>query len=466
MAGWIEGFAAGLNRAVWGVPALIALLGTGVYLTWGTRAVQLRKLPRSIRAVFGRFAPGAGRSGEVSPFQAVCTALAATVGTGNIAGVAGAIALGGPGAVFWMWISALLGMVTKYAEVVLAVHYRKRSGNGYLGGPMYFMRDGLGPKGVWLARCYCVFGVLAAFGVGNTAQVNTMAVSVQSALGCFGVTWGRREAALLGAATGGLVLAVLWGGAKRIGSVAELLVPFLSISYILLSLGVLITRFDRLPWAFSQIFRGAFTPRACTGGAIGSGLLTLRVGTAKGVFTNEAGMGTASIAHAGAGTPHPAEQGLFGIFEVFADTLVICTMTALVLLCSGVPIPYGQDAGAALTAAAFAGTYGPWAEALLAFAVACFAFATVLGWGLYGIRCAGYLWGGGGERLFVGVHGLACIWGAVASPGVVWQLAEAVNGLMALPNLFAIWALSPVVFRLTDEWFCQSKKEKASSRRR
>ena len=456
----IEALAAGLNRMVWGAPALLLLLGTGGFLTWGTRAVQLRKLPRSIRAVFRNFSPHAREKGGISPFQAVCTALAATVGTGNIAGVAGAIALGGPGAVFWMWISALLGMATKYAEVVLAVRFRRRTAQGYVGGPMYVIREGLGPRWAWLARCYCLFGVFAAFGVGNTTQVNTMALSIREACGAFGLDWSPGFAVLLGAGTGALVLAVLGGGAKRIGAVAEFFVPFLSASYALLSLGVLIGRLDRLPWAFGLIFRGAFSPRACTGGLIGSCLLPLRVGTSKGVFTNEAGMGTASIAHAGAETPHPAEQGLFGVFEVFADTLVICTMTALVILCSGVPIAYGQDAGVALTAQAFAGTYGPWVGVLLAFAVACFAFATVLGWGLYGVRCAGYLWGRRGERLFIGAHGLACIWGAVASPGLVWQLAEAMNGLMALPNLLAIWALSPEVFRLTEQWFRQSRKRK------
>ncbi len=459
MQDWIENVIETVNGFVWGVPALLLIAGTGLYLSFGTGFVQLRQLGRALRSVLGKFFGKSGKEeGQVSPFQAVCTALAATVGTGNIAGVAGALALGGPGAIFWMWIAAFLGMAIKYAEVVLAVRFRQSDGQeGYVGGPMYFIRNGLGKKWRPLAVVYCVFGVIAAFGVGNTTQVSAVVSSVNSALNFLHWDAPGNSNFIIGAVMAALVAIVLLGGAKRIGAVAEFLVPFMSISYILLCFGVFTVHFRQIPAAFAAIFQGAFSPRACTGGLIGSAFLVLRTGFSRGTFTNEAGMGTASIAHAAADTPHPAEQGLFGIFEVFADTIVICTMTALVILCSGVPIPFGLETGAELTASAFVETYGGWVTIFIAVALICFAFATILGWGLYGIRCAAFLFGSRGVRLFTVIHAATCIWGAVASPTLVWQLAEMVNGLMSIPNLLAVWLLCPVVFRLTKEWFGEKK---------
>lgn len=460
MQHWIENAIEAVNGFVWGIPALILIVGTGLYLSFGTGFVQLRQLGRALRSVLGKFFGKSGKEeGQVSPFQAVCTALAATVGTGNIAGVAGALALGGPGAIFWMWIAAFLGMAIKYAEVVLAVRFRQSDGQGgYVGGPMYFICNGLGKKWQPLAVAYCIFGVIAAFGVGNTTQVNAVVSSINSALAFFDCAAPESRNFIIGAVMAALVAVVLLGGVKRIGAVAEFLVPFMSISYILLCFGVFIVHFRQIPAAFSAIFQGAFSPRACTGGLIGSAFLVLRTGVSRGTFTNEAGMGTASIAHAAADTPHPAEQGLFGIFEVFADTIVICTMTALVILCSGVPIPYGVEAGAELTSSAFVETYGGWVTIFIAIALVCFAFATILGWGLYGMRCAAFLFGSRSTRFFAVIHAATCIWGAVASPTLVWQLAEMVNGLMSIPNLLAVWLLCPVVFRLTKEWFGKNNR--------
>lgn len=447
-----------LNRVVWGFPALVLILGVGLTYTLRTRFLQARYLGRSLKAVGQtlRRPPDSG----VSPFQAVCTALAATVGTGNIAGVAGAIALGGPGAVFWMWISAFLGMVLKYAEVVLAVHFRHPSPDGtYLGGPMYYIRSGLSPKLKFLGVMYSIFGVIAAFGVGNATQVSTAIVSINEALPFFGLEASRLGNWFFGLLLGLMVAAVVMGGAKRIGSVAEYLIPVVCLGYIALGVGALIHNRAALPQAVSDIFIGAFSPRACTGGVIGSAFIALRVGVSRGIFTNEAGMGTASIAHANASVRHPAEQGLLGFFEVFADTIVICTMTALVILTAPISIPYGTTAGAELTVAAFMTVYGPWVCVFLAAATVLLAFATILGWGLYGVRCAEFLFGTKASRRFTLFHAVTTVLGAVVSPGLIWDLAEGVNGLMAIPNLVALWALSPEVIRLTADYFPTQKKK-------
>ncbi len=365
----------------------------GLYFSLRTRFFQVRKLGFSLGTIWHKLREKP-EAGGVSPFQAVCTALAATVGTGNIAGVAGAIAIGGPGAIFWMWVAALLGMVVKYAEVVLAVRYREPDGQGsFRGGPMYYIKNGLGKKWTWLGGLFCAFGMVAAFGVGNSTQISTAVTSINEALIFLGLIPSPRGNLMVGLLAGALVALVILGGAKRIGAVAEYLIPVMSLGYIALSLGVLLRNAGAVPGALQSIFAGAFSPKAFTGGAVGSAFLTLRIGVSRGVFTNEAGMGTASIAHAGANTRHPAEQGLYGIFEVFADTLVICTMTALVILSSGISVPYGTDAGAELTVAAFVSVYGGWVTIFLALSMALFAFATILGWGLYGIRCAEYLLG-------------------------------------------------------------------------
>ena len=438
-----------VNQIVWGFPALFLILGVGLYLTFRTGFAQIRLFPKACRRFLAAFRGKERANGAVSPFQALCTALAATVGTGNIAGVAGAIAVGGPGAIFWMWICALLGMVIKFAEATLAVRFRVRDKHGELvGGPMYMIRQGLGEKWTWLGGLYSFFGVVAAFGVGNATQINAVITGVNEAVTAFGGTPSRTGNLVMGALLSALVAFMLLGGLRRIGAIAEKLVPFASAAYILLGLGLLFLRRESLIPAFSSIFQGAFSPRAATGGIIGSFLLTLRTGVSRGVFTNEAGMGTASIAHAAADVSHPTQQGLMGIMEVFLDTIVICTITALVILCSGVPIPYGEDVGAVLTAQAFSSVYGSWVSVFLAAALCCFAIATVLGWGLYGIRCAQYLFGAGVWKKFVLLQTVTVVIASMLNTGTVWLLSETVNGLMAIPNLIALTALTPELCRL------------------
>ena len=442
-----------VNRFVWGVPALILILGVGFYLTIRTGCGQLVLFLSACRAFISRFRTRKTSSDGVSPYQALCTALAATVGTGNLAGVAGAIAIGGPGAVFWMWICAFFGMITKYAEAVLAVRYRERNSNGEtVGGPMYMIRNGLGKRWGWLAGLYCFFGVVAAFGVGNATQINAVIGGVNSALIAFGGSETALGNLLMGICLAVLITVLLLGGAKRIGTAAERLVPFAAALYLLLGIGVLCVRASAIPQALAAIFKGAFSPSAVTGGILGSAFQALRVGASRGVFTNEAGMGTAAIAHASAQVQHPVEQGLMGIMEVFLDTIVICTMTALVVLCSGVGIPYGIDAGVSLTSEAFAAVYGDWICIPIAMALCCFAVATVLGWGLYGARCAQYLFGDQVWKKFVFFQAITVIVGAVLKTETVWMLSETVNGLMAIPNLLALAWLSPELVRLTKNY--------------
>lgn len=449
----MQTFLENINAIVWGVPALLGILGIGIYLSIRTGFAQLRLFPKALRA-FLRTLFGKGEMDEgISPFQALCTALAATVGTGNLAGVAGAIAIGGPGAVFWMWISALLGMVTKFAEATLSVRFRERNSSGeWVGGPMYMIRNGMGRRWRWLAAVYAFFGVVAAFGVGNATQVNTVIGGVNQAITAFGGSETQVGNLIMGIGLAVLICGILLGGMKKIGTMAERLVPFASVCYLLLGVGVLIARVQCLPEAFASIMKGAFSPRAVTGGVVGSMFMSLRIGTSRGVFTNEAGMGTAGIAHAAAHVDHPCQQGLMGIIEVFLDTIVICTMTALVILVSGVSIPYGEDVGVVLTTQAFSSVYGGWVSILIAAALCCFAIATVLGWGLYGARCAQYLFGDGVWKRFVLLQGGAVILGAVLKTGTVWLLSETVNGLMAIPNLIALGSLAPELVRLTRQF--------------
>ncbi len=440
-----------LNALVWGVPALVLILGVGLYLSLRLGFVQLRLLPRALRGFFGKLSVREDAEG-VSSFQALCTALAATVGTGNLVGVAGAICLGGPGAVFWMWICGILGMATKYAETVLAVRYRVKTEDGYAAGPMYVITRGLGNRYRWLARCYCLFGIVAAFGVGNAAQVNAVVTGVNGVIHRFGGRTGWQGNFMLGLALGVLLGTLLRGGAKGIASAAQRLVPLASAAYMLMCVGVLAACAGQIPGAVSAIVRGAGSPRAVTGGLIGSAFQALRIGCSRGVFTNEAGMGTASIAHGAARVSHPVEQGMMGMVEVFLDTLVICTLTALVILASGVPIPYGRDAGAELTTAAFSSVYGRFAAAAIALELCCFAIATVLGWGFYGARCAQFLFGSRGWKGFVMAQTAMVVLGAVMDTRDVWLLSETVNGLMAIPNLIAVAVLTSEAVRLTQEY--------------
>lgn len=442
-----------INGFVWGVPALLLILGVGIYLTICTGFAQLTFFPRAIKLFVSKFRKCNDKEDGVSGYQALCTALAATVGTGNLAGVAGAIAIGGPGSVFWMWICALFGMVTKYAEAVLAVRYRQRNMQGeWVGGPMYIIRHGLGQKWTWLAAIYCFLGVIAAFGVGNATQINAVIGGINSVMVSVGISPSKGIDVTIGIVLALMVGLMLSGGAKRIGTIAERLVPYVSVAYLLLASGVLLLRAGEVPSALYAIVRGAFTPRAVTGGMLGSAFQALRVGASRGVFTNEAGMGTASIAHAAAKVNHPVEQGLMGIVEVFLDTIVICTMTALVILCSGISIPYGYDVGVKLTSDAFSAIYGEWVSVPIALALCCFAFATILGWGLYGARCAQFLFGEAVWRSFVCFQSLTVVLGAILKTQTVWMLSETVNGLMAIPNLIAVAWLSPELIRLTREY--------------
>ena len=429
-----------INAFVWGIPALVMILGVGIYLTVRTGFVQLWLFPEALKRFAGMF-----RGKEKSSLRSLCTALGATVGTGNLVGVAGAIALGGPGSVFWMWICGFLGMATKYAEAVLAVRYRVQEDGQWVGGPMYVMREGMGKWGTWLATSYCFFGVTAALGVGNATQINAMVTGISSVAGMeIGLVPGIGLALLVGF--------LMFGGAKRIEAAAEKLVPFAASGYILLCLTVLFLRSDRIGEALARIVQGAFDPKAVTGGVLGSSFAALRVGCARGVFTNEAGMGTAGIAHGSAEVEHPAQQGMMGIMEVFLDTIVICSLTALVILCSGISVPYGMDTGGTLTSAAFTMVCGEWVRMFLSGSLCCFAFATVLGWGLYGIRCARFLLGKGSEKWFVLLQMAAALLGTVLETGIIWTLAETVNGLMAIPNLIALAMLSGEVVKLTKEY--------------
>lgn len=454
----IEAVNSAVNNFIWGVPAMICIIGVGLYLSIRTRFLQIRKFPYAIKTTIGRvFRKREASDGAMTPFQAVCTALAATVGTGNIAGVAGAIAIGGPGAVFWMWISAILGMCTKFSEVTLAVHFRERNQEGdYVGGPMYYIKNGLSKNWHFLAVLFSAFGVLTVFGTGNATQVNTITTAINSALLNFHVISQSSVGTtnlIIGIIVAILVALILLGGIKRIGQVAERLVPFMAFIYIFFALGVVVLNIDQLPAVFGSIINGAFHPASVTGGIVGSFFMSMKKGVARGIFSNEAGLGTGSIAHACADTKEPVKQGLLGIFEVFTDTILICTLTALVILCSGIPIGFGADAGAELTISGFTSTYGNWISIFTAVALCCFAFSTIIGWGLYGARCIEFLFSSKVIKPFMLVYSLVAILGATVDLGMLWSIAETFNGLMAIPNLIALFLLSGTVVKLVKDYF-------------
>ena len=454
----IKNINSAVNSFIWGVPAMVCIIGVGLYLSIGTRFIQIRKFPLAIKTTIGRiFRKKDSSDGTMTPFQAVCTALAATVGTGNIAGVAGAIAIGGPGAVFWMWVSAFLGMCTKFSEVTLAVHFRERNAHGdYVGGPMYYIKNGLSKNWHWLAVLFSVFGVLTVFGTGNATQVNTITTAIDTALLNYHLISPdsvKTVNLILGVVIAIIVGLVLLGGVKRIGKVTEKLVPFMALLYIVLSLGVVLLNIEHVPSVFASIIHGAFNPSAVTGGIVGSFFLSMKKGVSRGIFSNEAGLGTGSIAHACADTKKPVKQGLFGIFEVFTDTIVICTLTALVILVSGVSVPYGADAGAELTISGFTATYGNWVSIFTAVAMCCFAFSTIIGWGLYGARCIEFLFSVKVIRPFMIAYSLVAILGATMDLGLLWSIAETFNGLMSIPNLIALFLLSGTVKKLVKEYF-------------
>ena len=460
MLSWIEIVNSAVNNFIWGVPAMICIIGVGLVLSFRTGFLQIRKFPYAMKVTLGRMLKKREASdGALTPFQAVCTALAATVGTGN---VAGAIAIGGPGAVFWMWISAILGMCTKFSEVTLAVHFREKNKDGELvGGPMYYIKNGLKKHWHWLAYLFSAFGVLTVFGTGNATQVNTITTAIDSALFNYNLISKDSVSTLnliIGIALAALIALILLGGIKRIGQVTEKLVPFMALMYIVLALGVVVLNIGAIPHVFASIFKGAFSPASVTGGAVGSFFMSMKKGVSRGIFSNEAGLGTGSIAHACADTRKPVKQGFFGIFEVFVDTIVICTLTALVILCSGVPVGYGDAAGAELTILGFTSTYGSWVSIFTAVAMCCFAFSTIIGWGLYGTRCIEFLFGTKINKPFMVLYSLVAIVGATMDLGLMWNIAETFNGLMAIPNLIAVFLLSGVVVKHVKEYFAGEGK--------
>ena len=439
-------FLSQLNVFLWSVPVLGLIVVTGIWLTVKLKAVQLRLLPRAVR-VFVQKLRGKGEDGS---FRALCTALAATVGTGNIAAVAGAIAIGGPGAVFWMWVSGILGMAVKFAESTLAVRYRVQSASGeWIGGPMYYITQGLGKRWRTMAKVYCLFGLAASFGVGNAAQISAVMAAGRVAGECVRLPRFPYGEIILVFAMAIVVAMLVRRGAGGVGSAAELLIPMVSVIYIGLCIAAIWFHRDGLYSAFDQIIAGAFRPGAVTGGAVGSVMITLRIGVSRGTFTNEAGMGTAAIAHAGADVKHPGEQGLMGIMEVFLDTIVICTLTALVILTSGIVIPYGTEMGVELTAKALSVSFGPWVTVALWGCLCLFALATILGWGLYAGRCCEFLFGRIRWEWFAAFQAASVVLGAVVKSELVWTVSELLNGLMAIPNLLAIVLLSPRLLRLT-----------------
>ena len=453
-----------VNGFIWGVPAMICIIGVGLLLSVRTRFIQVRKFGAALKNTIGKiFDKTQAKDGSMSPFQAVCTALAGTVGTGNIAGVAGAIALGGPGAIFWMWCSAFLGMCTKFSEVTLAIHFREKNANGeYVGGPMYYIKNGLSKKWHFLAVLYALFGVLTVFGTGNATQVNTIVSSIHSALHNLHIiddTVDERANLIFGIFIAAFVAMVLLGGIQRIGQVSEKLVPCMAALYVILAIGVVILHINRVPAVFAMIFKSAFTPQAATGGIIGSMFLSMKKGVSRGIFSNEAGLGTGSIAHACADTNNAVHQGMFGIFEVFMDTIVICTLTALVILCGGEGIQYGVAAGAELTISGFVTTYGSWVTIFTAIAMCCFAFSTILGWGLYGARCVEFVFTTKVVKPFMIVYALVAILGATVDLGIIWGIADTCNGLMSIPNLIALFLLSGTVAKLVKDYFAKQEKK-------
>ncbi len=464
---------------VWGPVLLVLLAGTGVYLSVRMGFPQFRRFGYAMKNTIGKmFSKQEAGKGEVTPIQALTTALAATVGTGNIAGVTGAIVAGGPGAVFWMWLCALFGMCTKYAEALLAVKYRERNDKGdWVGGPMYYIKNGLGHNWAWLSVLFCLFGALAAFGIGNMTQVNSIAGSINGVIDAFGgnveaksfILFGQAvpvSSVVIGAIVAVLVGLVLFGGIKRIGSVTEKLVPVMAVIYIIFSLIVIFGNVKYLGQAFGLIFKGAFNADAALGGAFGIMIMTtIQKGVGRGVFSNEAGMGSAPMAHAATSETEPVKQGLYGIFEVFMDTIVICTMTSLVLITSycrvgadALSFAWGSgDGGAAQIQYAMGTVVGGKLGALVvAIGLSLFALSTIISWSLYGSRCFEYLCGKLGTKLSIFYKIIFLVLlpiGATLKIGVVWDLADALNGMMAFPNLVALLALSGVIIKTTKDYF-------------
>ena len=475
----MEGFMDTLNKIdgfVWGIPMLVFLVGTGLLMTILLKGIQFRRFGMAMKETLGRAFKKSedDAEGSLTPFQAMTTALAGTVGTGNVAGVAGAIALGGPGAVFWMWISALFGLCTKFCEVTLAVHYRETNEkNEFVGGPMYYIKNGMGKSWAWLGAIFALFAGFASFGIGNMTQINTIATSIGSVVKNFSPDFSDSSLKIVylvvGLAVAALVALVLFGGLKRIGSVTEKLVPGMAIVYIVSALIVVFSNIAQIGPTFAHIFECAFNPSAIGGGLVGTSIMmTISKGVGRGVFSNEAGLGSAPLAHASANTDHPVRQGFFGIFEVFMDTIVICTMTALAILMSGAAENYyGIGAGTDLTIEAFAGTLGGKAAALIiTLCITLFAFSTILSWSLYGSRSFGYL---GGEKLvtvYKAIYVVFVVVGATMTLDAAWIIADILNALMAVPNLIGVLVLSPVMIKLVKDFFSDNPQMGVEKRRR
>jgi len=449
------------NSFVWGPVMLALLVGTGVFLTFRTGWVQVRWFGYIMRNTVGSLFRKRGQKNHgsnLSPFQAVTTALAGTVGTGNIAGVTGAIFIGGPGSVFWMWVSAFFGMCTKYAEIALALKFRDTGADGvHKGGPMYYIENGLGKSWRWLAVVFALLGGLASFGIGNIAQSSEIAGAVN---GLFGL-----DTMLTGVALTVLVGVVVLGGVKRIGQVTSLLVPFMSMFYVAAGIVVILMRITEIPGVFAAIFSSAFSFEAVGGGVFGYAIMTaMKNGFARGVFSNEAGLGSAPIAHAASSTEEPAEQAIWGVFEVFFDTIVICSITAFTVLLSGFELgeasleAFGTKGSAAVAAfnTILPGTLG---GTIIQLSLVFFALSTILSWSYYGERCWGYL--SRDNKVVTSVYKvifvLFCIVGATGSGELMWNISDTLNGAMAIPNLIALLLLSGAVASITKEYFSDKK---------
>jgi len=437
-----------LNSYVWGWPMIVLLVGTGLLLTIVTGGVQFRYLGVALREVLGKITQKSTAPGEVSPFQAVATALASTVGVGNIAGVATAISIGGPGALLWLWVSGVLGMCTKFAEIVVAIHYREKDGSGQMrGGAMYVLRKGLGMP--WLGTIFAALVALAAFGIGNMVQSNSVASSLQASFGL--------SPAITGLVLAAITATVILGGIKRIGQLTEYLVPFMAVFYLGGGLFILVRFASEIPAALSLVMSSAFSGAAATGGFAGSTvMLAMRYGIARGLFSNEAGLGSAPLVHAAARTDHPVRQGLYGIFEVFVDSILVCTTTGLVILVTGVWS--GGSTGAALAGEAFSvGLPGTWGNIVVTTSLVLFAFSTVIGWSYYGETAIVYLFGPKAAIPYKLAWLVFIYLGAVGSLHLVWDVADTLNGLMAIPNLIAVLGSIGLLRRLTREFFSTAR---------
>jgi AGCS family alanine or glycine:cation symporter len=439
VVGWVNG-------VVWGPPMLILILGVGAFMQISLKLMPILRMPHGFK-LLAKGRQGIGE-GQISPFNALMTALSATIGTGNIAGVATAVFLGGPGALFWMWMTALVGMATKYSEAVLAVKYRERDSKGnYVGGPMYYIKNGLGQKWAWLGAAFAIFGAIAAFGIGNGVQANGVAQVLEANFDFNTSVTGIVLMVLTGA--------VILGGITRIGAVAGALVPFMAVTYVAIGLIVLMLNADQIGHALNLVFTHTFTPSAAEGGFAGAAVwAAIRFGVARGVFSNEAGLGSAPIAHAAAETKGPVNQGLIAMLGTFIDTIIVCSITGLAIITSGV-LTSGES-GAALTSLAFETTLPGFGGSMIAIALSIFAFTTIIGWSYYGEKCVGYLMG---AKVLIGYRVLwitMIYFGATADLGFIWLLADTLNAMMALPNLIAIALLSPVVVKVTQEFFASN----------